>query len=129
MMHKVLELFSKGIVLDEIAKITGLSTSEVTQMVYSTYITEPDLIISDKSILAGRIEQHIGLDLSKATLEALNGVYDILKQGSEITSANTKTKQSIIDCLQPLTRFPLSGLNNLTKPVLIKLLGEVYNAK
>lgn len=129
MMHKVLELFSKGIVIDEIAKITGLSTSEVTQMVYSTYITEPDLIISDKSIIVDRIEQHIGLDLSKATLEALNGVYDILKQGSEITSANTKTKQSIIDCLQPLTRFSLSGLNNLTKPILIKLLGEVYNGK
>ena len=129
MMHKVLELFSKGIVIDEIAKITGLSTSEVTQMVYSTYITEPDLIISDKSIIADRIAQHIGLDLSKATLESLNGVYDILKQGSEITTANIKTKQSIIDCLQPLTRFSLSGLNNLTKPVLVKLLGEVYNGK
>lgn len=128
-MHKVLELFSKGIVIDEIAKITGLSTSEVTQMVYSTYITEPDLIISDKSIIADRIAQHIGLDLSKATLESLNGVYDILKQGSEITTANIKTKQSIIDCLQPLTRFSLSGLNNLTKPVLVKLLGEVYNGK
>ena len=128
-MHKVLELFSKGIVIDEIAKITGLSTSEVTQMVYSTYITEPDLIISDKSIIADRIAQHIGLDLSKATLESLNGVYDILKQGSEITTANIKTKQSIMDCLQPLTRFSLSGLNNLTKPVLVKLLGEVYNGK
>ena len=128
-MHKVLELFSKGIVIDEIAKITGLSTSEVTQMVYSTYITEPDLIISDKSIIADRIAQHIGLDLYKATLESLNGVYDILKQGSEITTANIKTKQSIMDCLQPLTRFSLSGLNNLTKPVLVKLLGEVYNGK
>ena len=128
-MHKVLELFSKGIVIDEIAKITGLSTSEVTQMVYSTYITEPDLIISDKSIIADRIAQHIGLDLSKATLESLNGVYGILKQGSEITTANINTKQSIIDCLQPLTRFSLSGLNNLTKPVLVKLLGEVYNGK
>lgn len=128
-MHKVLELFSKGIVIDEIAKITGLSTSEVTLMVYYTYITEPDLIISDKSIIADRIAQHIGLDLSKATLESLNGVYDILKQGSEITTANIKTKQSIIDCLQPLTRFSLSGLNNLTKPVLVKLLGEVYNGK
>lgn len=128
-MRKVLELFSKGIVIDEIAKITGLSTAEVTQMVYSTYITEPDLIISDKSIIAGRIEQHIGLDLFKATLESLNGIYDILKQGSELTYANTKTKQSIIDCLQPLTRFSLSGLNNLTKPVLVKLLGEVHNGK
>ena len=128
-MHKVLELFSKGIVIDEIAKITGLSTSEVTLMVYYTYITEPDLIISDKSIIADRIAQHIGLDLSKATLESLNGVYDILKQGSEITTANIKTKQSIIDCLQPLTRFSLSGLNNLTRPVLVKLLGEVYNGK
>jgi len=128
-MHKVLELFSKGIVIDEIAKITGLSTSEVILMVYYTYITEPDLIISDKSIIADRIAQHIGLDLSKATLESLNGVYDILKQGSEITTANIKTKQSIMDCLQPLTRFSLSGLNNLTKPVLVKLLGEVYNGK
>ncbi len=128
-MSQVQELFAKGFVLDEIAKITGLTVAEVTEMVYHTYITEPTMIINDKSILVERIAQHCDIDLSKATLESLNGVYDILRTGACIYKAdNNRTKQSIIDTLQPLTYFSLSGLNNLTKPTLLKLLKEVYIA-
>ncbi len=127
-MSQVQELFAKGLVLDEIAKITGLTVAEVTERVYHNYITEPTMIINDKSILAERIQNYCDLDLSKATLESLNGVYDILRTGACISEANNRTKQSIIDTLQPLTHFSLSGLNNLTKPTLLKLLKEVYIA-
>lgn len=127
-MSQVQELFAKGLVLDEIAKITGLTVAEVTERVYHNYITEPTMIINDKSILVERIAQHCNIDLSKATLESLNGVYDILRTGASIYKADNRTKQSIIDTLQPLTTFSLSGLNNLTKPTLLKLLKEVYIA-
>lgn len=127
-MSQVQELFAKGLVLDEIAKITGLTVAEVTERVYHNYITEPTMLINDKSILVERIAQHCDIDLSKATLESLNGVYDILRTGACISEANNRTKQSIIDTLQPLTHFSLSGLNNLTKPTLLKLLKEVYIA-
>lgn len=127
-MPQVQELFAKGFVLDEIAKITGLTVAEVTERVYHNYITEPTMLINDKSILVERIAQHCDIDLSKATLESLNGVYDILSTGACIYKADNRTKQSIIDTLQPLTHFSLSGLNNLTKPTLLKLLKEVYIA-
>ncbi len=127
-MSQVQELFAKGLVLDEIAKITGLTVAEVTERVYHNYITEPTMIINDKSILVERIAQHCDIDLSKATLESLNGVYEILRTGACISKADNRTKQSIIDTLQPLTNFSLSGLNNLTKPTLLKLLKEVYIA-
>lgn len=125
-MSQVQELFAKGLVLDEIAKITGLTVAEVTERVYHNYITEPTMIINDKSILVERIAQHCDIDLSKATLESLNGVYEILRTGACISKADNRTKQSIIDTLQPLTHFSLRGLNNLTKPTLLKLLGEIY---
>lgn len=125
-MSQVQELFAKGFVLDEIAKITGLTVAEVTERVYHNYITEPTMTINDKSILAERIQNYCDLDISKATLESLNGVYDILRTGACISEADNRTKQSIIDTLQPLTTFSLSGLNNLTKPTLLKLLGEIY---
>lgn len=127
-MLQVQELFAKGLVLDEIAKITGLTVAEVTERVYRTYITEPTMIIKDKAILVERIAQHLDIDLSDASLESLNGVYDILRTGACISEANKRTKQSIINTLQPLTHFHLTGLNNLTKPTLLKLLREVYAA-
>lgn len=127
-MSQVQELFAKGLVLDEIAKITGLTVSEVSAAVYHNYVTESAMTINDKSILAERIQNYCDLDLSKATLESLNGVYEILRTGACISKADNRTKQSIIDTLQPLTHFSLSGLNNLTKPTLLKLLKEVYIA-
>lgn len=127
-MSQVQELFAKGLVLDEIAKITGMTVAEVTAAVYHNYVTESAMTINDKSILAERIQNYCDLDLSKTTLESLNGVYEILRTGACISEANNRTKQSIIDTLQPLTHFSLSGLNNLTKPTLLKLLKEVYSA-
>lgn len=125
-MSQVQELFAKGFVLDEIAKITGMTVAEVSAAVYHNYVTESAMTINDKAILAERIQNYCDLDLSKATLESLNGVYEILRTGACISEADNRTKQSIIDTLQPLTHFSLSGLNNLTKPTLLKLLGEIY---
>lgn len=125
-MSQVQELFAKGLVLDEIAKITGMTVAEVTAAVYRNYVTESGMTINDKAILAERIANYCDLDLSKATLESLNGVYEILRTGACISEADNRTKQSIINTLQPLTHFSLSGLNNLTKPTLLKLLGEIY---
>ncbi len=122
MQLSVQQLFESGLVIDAIAKITGLSVQELTKMLQPTYLKSHSLIIADKDILVTRIEQYTGISgLAKGTVESLNGLYDIFSKQVDLPKKSVTTKQSIVDLLQPYTNFDLKGLNNLSKPTLLEI--------
>lgn len=116
------QLFESGLVIDAIAKITGLSVQELSMMLQHNYLKSPSLIIGDKTILVTRIEEYTGISgLDKGTVESLNGLYDIFSKQVALPKKPVTTKQSIVDLLQPFTNFDLKGLNNLSKPTLLEI--------
>lgn len=122
MQLSVQQLFESGLVIDAIAKITGLSVQELTKMLQPTYLKSHSLIIADKDILVTRIEQYTSISgLAKGTVESLNGLYDIFSKQVDLPKKPVTTKQSIVDLLQPYTNFDLKGLNNLSKPTLLEI--------
>lgn len=122
MQLSVQQLFESGLVIDAIAKITGLSVQELSMLLQHNYLKSPSLIIGDKTILVTRIEEYTGISgLDKGTVESLNGLYDIFSKQVDLQKKPVTTKQSIIDLLQPFTNFDLKGLNNLSKPTLLEI--------
>lgn len=122
MQLSVQQLFESGLVIDAIAKITGLSVQELSMMLQHNYLKSPSLIIGDKTILVTRIEEYTGISgLDKGTVESLNGLYDIFSKQVDLQKKPVTTKQSIVDLLQPFTNFDLKGLNNLSKPTLLEI--------
>lgn len=122
MQLSVQQLFESGLVIDAIAKITGLSVQELSMMLQHNYLKSHSLIIGDKTILVTRIEEYTGISgLDKGTVESLNGLYDIFSKQVALPKKPVTTKQSIVDLLQPLTNFDLKGLNNLSKPTLLEI--------
>lgn len=122
MQLSVQQLFESGLVIDAIAKITGLSVQELSMMLQHNYLKSHSLIIGDKTILVTRIEEYTGISgLDKGTVESLNGLYDIFSKQVDLQKKPVTTKQSIVDLLQPFTNFDLKGLNNLSKPTLLEI--------